>query len=160
MKILALVLTSALGISSCSAVQEKVTSAYTSIMNIESHKDNVRVSLVLREVGGLQRMQSSPCTGSRTPCRIIDEMKVLVDGSPLHVPGSVFRDLSDIRSGEISSAKGDDFLLVLHGGDASEAYMVVIRFDKERIKQRTLASSLIEDQPLEETMYNEVELGD
>lgn len=128
-------------------------------LEIESDTGDVHVLLRLHEVKSQDPVMLGACTGSRDPCSLIVAMEVRVANAPLHVPGSVFRDLSDLRSGEIKR-RGNDFLLTLRGGDASESYVAVVEFDEERIKRRSLASSLAPDQLLEETIYNEVSLGD
>ncbi len=44
----------------------------------------------------------------------------------------------------------------MRGGDASEAYTVVIVFDRERVLRRAVYSSLSPTIPSQETVYNTI----
>jgi hypothetical protein len=94
------------------------------------------------------------CTNSIHPCRLIDSARIVVNGTELFMPRSLLSDCSDLLTAEIvpgdSSGEG---AIMLHGGDASEAYHLRITFTKDRIKKRTLWSVFDTDQPLQETLY-------
>jgi len=102
----------------------------------------------------------SNCTYSRYPCSIADRIDISVNGSSLFVPRSVFSDLADLNTASIALGDNDDVVLTLHGGDASESYIVKIDFDATRVKRRTLSSGMDPDHPLQETVYNSVVMGD
>ncbi|WP_243359535.1 hypothetical protein [Fundidesulfovibrio terrae] len=97
----------------------------------------------------------SSCTYSRFPCSVVDGIDLFVDGKSLFVPRSVFSDLSDLGSATLS-ADGPRTTLTMRGGDASEAYTVVIVFDRERVLRRAVYSSLSPTIPSQETVYNTI----
>jgi hypothetical protein len=106
---------------------------------------------------GPSAIQSS-CTYSRYPCRLVDSIDIAINGSALFIPRSVFCDLADLSNAEIKEGR-DGIILALYGGDASESYVVEIEFDENSVKRRTLSSSLLPDQPLQETTYHVRTLG-
>lgn len=101
---------------------------------------------------------SSSCTYSRYPCSIVDHIDIKVNNNSIFVPRSVFCDLADLDTAELG-ASGKGIILTLTGGDASEAYIVKIWFDAEAVKRRILWSAIEPKQPLEETVYHVVSVG-
>ena len=101
---------------------------------------------------------NSSCTYSRYPCSVVDLINIKVNSNPIFVPRSVFCDLADLDTAEMG-ASGKGVVLTLTGGDASEAYVVKIWFDAEAVKRRILWSAIEPKQPLEETVYHMVSLG-
>jgi hypothetical protein len=99
------------------------------------------------------------CTYSRSPCSVVDQLSISVNGKSLFIPKSLFLDVADINRME-AKRRGGDLYLMVHGGDASESYNLKIIFDGERIKQRILASALSPDEILQETTYYRQVLGD
>jgi hypothetical protein len=93
------------------------------------------------------------CTYSRFPCSAVDIVAITINGKPLFVPRSAFCSFSDVRSVGLQSAHGD-VILSVNGGDASEAYIGKIMFDRSRVIRRTVSSALSEADVLEETIYN------
>jgi hypothetical protein len=135
--------------------------------HIVSTKDNVtvQVSIDTREVNIGKPSDPRPeviknnCTYSEYPCSVVDWVGIKVNGDSIIVPGSVFADLSDLNIAKIIKIT-NGWNLILNGGDASESYIVTIEFDKVRVKRRTLASATEPNQPLQETKYNLVTVGD
>lgn len=101
----------------------------------------------------------SNCTYSRYPCSLVDVIDITIGGKLIFVPRSVFSDLADLSSAKIQAEK-KDWLLTLRGGDASESYIVQIKFDRERVKHRNLSSAMSPNKSLQETVYHEVGMGD
>jgi len=99
------------------------------------------------------------CTYSRSPCSVVDQLSISVNGKSLFIPKSLFLDIADINKMEVIRHGGELYLMI-HGGDASEGYNLRIIFDGERIKQRILASALSPDEMLQETTYHRQVLGD
>lgn len=89
----------------------------------------------------------------------VQEIAIQVGSKSLFVPLSVFCDLTNLREGRLR-ADPKASILTLAGGDASESYVVTIEFDGERVKRRTLASSLVPKSLLEDTRYYTVVLKD
>lgn len=89
----------------------------------------------------------------------VQEIAIQVGSKSLFVPLSVFSDLTDLREGRLR-ADPKAWILTLAGGDASESYVVTIEFDGERVRRRTLASSLAPKSLLEDTTYYTVVLKD
>ena len=101
----------------------------------------------------------SNCTYSRYPCSLVDRIDITVNGSKLYVPRSVFCDLADLTAAELTAGQKTS-TLTLYGGDASEAYIVKVEFDTTAVKRRTLSSRLSPNEPLQETIYHAVVLGE
>lgn len=97
--------------------------------------------------------KSSACTYSKFPCSMVDYVEIHVGDGELIVPRSVFADLADLSAASIGRRKDGEFVLVLKGGDASEAYEVDVVFDKKMIKRRMLLSSEMGG-VMEETIYH------
>lgn len=103
--------------------------------------------------------QESSCTGARSPCSLVDSLKISVNGKPVFVWRSVFCDLADLNDAEISIA-GTTAKLTLTGGDASESYIAKIYFDKENVTRRTVAGGEDPDSIIQDTRYRIATLGD
>lgn len=101
----------------------------------------------------------TPCTGSRVPCTVVDEVAIRIGDASIFVPRSVFSDLSDVTRARITTA-GDEASLSLFGGDASESYIVRILFNSTRVERRTLSSRTEPNSPLQETKYYQQIVGD
>ena len=130
------------------------------VLVANSLKFNVRVEFKTREVqiGRLSEERSdklnSSCTYSRYPCSIVDRIIIEVSQKSLFVPRSVFCDLADLNSAEVNLEQ-KEWVLILNGGDASESYVVKIWFDAERVKQKSLSSSIAPNEPLQVTVYHQ-----
>jgi len=75
------------------------------------------------------------CTYSSYPCSQVSNLQIWVKGKELFVPRSVFADCTDVRSMRIEKNAGA-YVLILSGGDASEAYGVKIFFNTDQITKR------------------------
>ena len=101
----------------------------------------------------------SSCTYSKIPCSVVDELTIMVGKTPLVVPRSAFCDLADLNNAEIDITASKS-VLTLYGGDASESYIAKIEFNAEEVVRRSLTSAIEPSQPLEETTYHSVVVGD
>jgi hypothetical protein len=101
----------------------------------------------------------SNCTYSRYPCSNVDEVDIVVNGNELFVPRSVFCDLADLASADLVVGRRTS-VLTLHGGGASEAYFVKVEFDETQVKKRVLTGAMSPKEPLQETVYHSVTLGE
>ena len=131
--------------------------------NVTTHFANSTVEVVLNthEIqngtpANPVKPQDSSCTMSRHPCIVLDSLAVSVNGKPLFVARSVFCDLADVGTAELNH-RGDAWELTLVGGDASEAYSVMIEFTNKFIRHRTLLD-LESGQKVQETTYYQVVL--
>jgi hypothetical protein len=131
----------------------------------KSAKLSVRVKIITHQVNIGKPSDERPevvhssCTYSRYPCSIIDGIDITVNGKPLFMPRSVFCDLADLNRAKVRIELNKS-ILTLTGGDASESYIATIEFDKDRIKHRSLAPGEAPNEPLQETTYHEVIIGD
>jgi hypothetical protein len=141
-----------------------VASKGETVIVAKSEKLSVRVKIVTHTVDigtvsdEIPKVIRSSCTYTRVPCSIVDGIDIAVNDKSLFVPRSTFCDISDLNTAEIKIEQNKS-ILTLTGGDASEAYIVKIEFDAERIKRRSIASLLSPNEPLEETTYYEVIVG-
>lgn len=133
-------------------------------ITLSSGKTNVRVVIKTHEVqigkpsDPRPEIIESNCTYSRYPCSVVDFIGITVDGGRLFVPRSAFADLADLNLGKIEAAKVG-WVLTLTGGDASESYIVKIKFDANGVNKRTVFSAMAPDKPVEQTTYYAVVVG-
>ena len=99
------------------------------------------------------------CTYSKIPCVLTRQVKLLVNGEDLFLPRSAYADLGDIQSAQIL-LQGEKFELIVKGGDASEAYIAHILFDRRRVLGRRLFSAGDTSHALESIQYYEVSTRD
>jgi hypothetical protein len=83
---------------------------------------------------------------------VVEAIEIVVNGKPVIVPASVsFRLIipieAELRLGKVVS------VLTITGGDTSEAWVVQIEFDSERVRQKRVFSAVIPEKPLEVTTY-------
>jgi hypothetical protein len=95
------------------------------------------------------------CTYSVHPCVLVDSVEIQVDGQNIFVPRSVFADLADIGSGSLVRSTKGEIVIELHGGDASEAYTVRIRANRQRVLEREIVSGMDRKAVIEKTIYLE-----
>lgn len=95
------------------------------------------------------------CGGTTAPCREVTHLELRVDGQPVPVAYSVYRDLFDLHRGTLKADAGGG-VLDLQGGDASESYNVRIRFAAQRVLSRQMYVGTTQDDLLQETVYHEV----
>lgn len=84
--------------------------------------------------------------------RVVQSLKIKVNGRKIFVPRSAFADLFWVGTAELTAAKSKGSLTV-NGGDASESYHVRIEFDARAVRSRSKYSGLIPDKPVEQTRY-------
>jgi hypothetical protein len=101
------------------------------------------------------KRRTSSCTYSRIPCALVDTVELKVDNRDVFVPRSVVADLSDVNTARLRLLARGRFELVLHGGDASEAYEAHIVFDRQRVLERTIVAGEA-GVPSEHTNYFDV----
>lgn len=92
------------------------------------------------------------CTGARVPCLLTLDLKLSLDGSPIHVPREILVDLGDPVDIGIAEHNGD-IVLTVTGGDASEAYKLVATVHGGRITGYDFFSLLDESTPLFTVRY-------
>jgi len=135
------------------------------VMTASVAKSTVQVKIRTHEVQignqGDERPKviDSNCTYSRYPCSIVDDVDIVVSGNELFVPRSVFCDLADLTGADLVVGERTS-VLTLYGGGASEAYFVKVEFDGTQVKKRVLTGTLSPGEPLQETVYHTVTLGE
>lgn len=95
------------------------------------------------------------CTSSRVPCSLTAEIKLFATSREVFVPRSAYADLGDISNAELTTSNRL-FVLTIRGGDASEAYIAKIEFNRERVLRRLLYSAEDPAHPLEVSQYHMV----
>ena len=105
------------------------------------------------------RLPGLSCTGSRSPCSVLEGMNIQVQGKNVFVPKSAFIGLSDVVNASLS-VDGPRYVLRIVGGDASEAYLVSLVFDRDRVLSRTVATPTEPNALVEESTFHSVTVGD
>ena len=82
----------------------------------------------------------------------VDRIDITVGDRQLIVPHSVFCDLRDLNRAEIRLGS-KTAILVIDGGDASDAYWVKVEFDTTQVRRRTLGSGLLAGKISQDTIY-------
>lgn len=78
--------------------------------------------------------------------RVVEKISITVNNREVYVPRSVIYGL--VPPTEASLRAGTPLsVLTVHGGDASESYVVRIEFDRERVRRLIVASGLLPDKP-------------
>lgn len=94
------------------------------------------------------------CTNSRVPCSVVDNINLSVNGRKVFVPRSVFCDLADLDRGVLTEGSGGKhWALILWAGDAAQAYIVKIDFNRVRVTQRRISLDIHQRELLEDTKY-------
>jgi hypothetical protein len=120
-------------------------------VSIKTHIVNIGVPQ-----DALPKQRTSNCTYSRYPCSLVDRIDFSVDGKNVFAARSVFADLADIEGAGLKN-DGNDFILSLKCGDASEAYNVTIRFNSTQVLDRKISDPRT-GYVLQETRYSPLEL--
>lgn len=152
------------GCANAAGLPSRVASDGETLVSATAGALSVQVRILTSEVhvskvGQKTLSVRSRCTLSKNPCSAVDHLEISVNGDALFIPRSAYCGLSDLSTAQIQIG-GDLSVLIVHGGDASESYIARIEFDSAQVKRRTLFSALSEKQPLEETIYHLVEVGD
>ncbi|MFO1341199.1 MAG: hypothetical protein U1F53_23745 [Burkholderiaceae bacterium] len=93
------------------------------------------------------------CPWGKAPCSLVEDLALRVGKSQIYVPRSAFGGLANVRQAELTTPSPGRFRLLLRGGDASESYIAIIDFDKDRVMKRQISSALSPRDVLEETVY-------
>ncbi len=126
-------------------------------LRAQSGKRSIEASITTeRRVAALHEDEDDSTAPERSVVRAIT---IKMNGQKIPVPGSVFCDLVLPNRAELGVGPGIS-VLTIRGGDASASYVVRIKFDSDRVKRTTFASSLIPDKPLQITTFYERTLDD
>lgn len=128
--------------------------------NISENYGNIEVFVTVttreKDIGKTLHTRSdkklNSCTYSRAPCSLVDSIEISINNIPIFVARSVYSDLSDLNMVELSQIKKEEFILKLHGGDASESYRVDILFNLDGVKKRSFIDKT-NNITLQETTY-------
>ncbi|MFX3546432.1 hypothetical protein V8914_19760 [Ralstonia mannitolilytica] len=101
---------------------------------------------------------SVPCSSWEGESKHIDAVNISVGNHDLWVPRSAYSDLCHPNRVAIKF-DGKSGAVTLDGGDGSEAYVLKIFFDRNKVTRRVLSSPLV-NQPTEETRYMQRVLQD
>ena len=96
------------------------------------------------------------CTYSRYPCSVVDLIIIVVNGRPIIVPRAAFCNLADLVKADLQMGQ-KGAVLTLNGGDASESYLVKIRFNRERVMGLSLFGGESGKKLQETTFYKVVQ---
>jgi hypothetical protein len=105
------------------------------------------------------KQRFAQCTSSRTPCSLTAQIEIFEDGNEVFVPRAAYADLGDISDAELTTS-GDRYVLTISGGDASEAYIAKLEFNKERVVKRLLYGAEDPVHPLEISQFYMVSSSD
>lgn len=156
---------SVLSVAHANPVSTPVKAQGETVAVATADKLTVRVTIKTHEIqigkpsDGRPAVIESNCTYSKYPCSIVDRVDITVNGNALFIPRSAFCDLADLNIATINVSEKRS-VLMLYGGDASESYSVEIEFDATQVRRRTLSSGELPNEPLQETIYHVVVLGD
>ncbi len=99
-------------------------------------------------------MRNNSCTYSRYPCSLVDRIDIRIDDKRIFVPRSVYSDLADINTVNVTKRNGL-YVITLEGGDASESYSAIIKLNRDMIVSRELWDGE-SGRKLQETKYLKV----
>lgn len=99
------------------------------------------------------------CTRSRIPCTAVETFELSVNGSKVFVPNSALCAVSDLTRASVVP-EGQVLVVRLQGGDASESFELVLKFDTKRLLSRELYSGMDKRIPIESTTYQVVLIGE
>lgn len=133
-------------------VSSSGTTTVTASVNGRRIKALIHTMVVPKTAISSPEQQFAQCTTSRIPCILTPEIKLLDGDAEVFVPRGAFADLGDIVNAELTTSHGL-FVLTLRGGDASEAYIAKLEFDKNRVIRRTLYSAEDNAHPLEISQF-------
>ena len=140
-------------------VSSNGTTTVTMPVNGKELKALIQTMVVPKAAPNSPEKHFAQCTSSRTPCVLTSEIKLLDGADEVFVPRGAYADLGDIFSAELTTRNGL-FVLTLHGGDASEAYIAKLEFNKDRVVRRTLYSAEDAAHPVEVSQFFLVSSGD
>ncbi len=121
-------------------------------LNGKEVKALVRTLVAPNSVSGSPAQSFVQCTSSRIPCSLTAQIKLFEGSNEVFVPRVAYADLGDISNVELTMDNGL-FVLTIKGGDASEAYIAKLEFNKERVVKRLLYSAEDPARPLEVSQF-------
>ena len=133
-------------------VSSSGTTTVTMSVNGKELKAFIQTMVVPKKAPSSPQEHFAQCTSSRTPCVLTSQIKLLDGASEVFVPRGAYADLGDIFSAELTMSNGL-FVLTLRGGDASEAYIAKLEFNKDRVIRRLLYSAEDTAHPLEVSQF-------
>lgn len=133
-------------------VSSSGTTTVTMSVNGKELKALIQTMVVPKAAISSPEQQFAQCTSSRIPCILTSEIKLLDGASEVFVPRRAYADLGDIFSAELTMSNGL-FVLTIRGGDASEAYIAKLEFNKDRVIRRTLYSAEGTAHPVEVSQF-------
>lgn len=133
-------------------VSSSGTTTVTMSVNGKELKALIETMVVPKAAASSPEQHFAQCTSSRTPCILTSQIKLLDGASEVFVPRGAYADLGDIFSAELTTSKGL-FVLTIRGGDASEAYIAKLEFNKDRVIRRTLYSAEDTADPVEVSQF-------
>lgn len=113
---------------------------------------NVEVKLTTRLVNSTEIIFAGEPGQFPQKFRVVRNMEITVNKKPIVVPYNAYADLIWIETAELKISEKQGTLIVT-GGDASESYFVNISFDSEAVRTRTDYTSLVPNEPVQETHY-------
>ena len=122
-------------------------------------KAEFRTATVQISIGEASKRKFVQCTYSITPCSLTERVRLQIDGKGVVFPDSAYSDLGDITTAQLTTKAGL-VILIIRGGDASEAYIADLMFNRDRLLERRLYSGEDPNHPLEISHYYVVSLGD
>lgn len=139
-------------------VSSNGTTTVTMSVKGEELKALIQTMVVPKAAPNLPEERFAQCTSSRTPCVLTSQIKLFDGASEVFVPRGAYADLGDIFTAELTMSNGL-FVLTLKGGDASEAYIAKLEFNKDRVIRRSFYSAEDIAHPLEVTQFFMVSSG-
>jgi hypothetical protein len=93
--------------------------------------------------------------GSENSCpkAFVGALEVKVMGMPVFVPLSAFADLGNPRDVRIESHNGNEFVVILTGGDAASSYTASLEFRDNLLSERMVRHGEFPDQSWERTLF-------
>ena len=133
-------------------VSSSGTTTVTMSTNGKELKALIQTMVVPKVAASSPKQQFAQCTSSRVPCVLTSQIKLLAGTNEVFVPRGAYADLGDIFSAELTMSNGI-FVLTISGGDASEAYIAKLEFNKDRVIRRTLYSAEDTAHPVEVSQF-------
>lgn len=85
------------------------------------------------------------------------QLRISVDGRDLFIPYSLAACLWGPDRARLEQTKDDVLRLTLVGGDGFTGYLLVVEFDRQRVRRRTIEDE-VSGHPAEETIYRQDEV--
>lgn len=133
-----------------------VSPSGTTTITLSSHgkelKALIQTTAVTKAASHSPEQHFAQCTLSRTPCILTSQISLVYGATEVFVPRGAYADLGDIFNAELTTTNGL-FVLTVRGGDASEAYIAKLEFNKDRVIRRRLYSAEDAAHPVEVSQF-------